>query len=53
VNYRYALPQVMNYQDPVMTAHLPGSQPGSVVKTRTDGHGEMPGRPVTPRREIR
>jgi hypothetical protein len=26
----------MNHRDPVMTAHLPGSQPGSVVKTRTD-----------------
>jgi uncharacterized protein YbjT (DUF2867 family) len=24
------LPPVVNHQDPVMTAHLPGSQPGSV-----------------------
>jgi uncharacterized protein YbjT (DUF2867 family) len=24
------LPPVVNHQDPVMTVHLPGSQPGSV-----------------------
>jgi hypothetical protein len=48
VNYRHGLPQVMNHRDPVMTAHLPGSQPGSVVKTGTDRHGEVP-RPAQPR----
>jgi hypothetical protein len=42
----------MNHQDPVMTAHPPGSQPGSVVKTARTTTGRCPGRPVTRRREI-